>query len=132
MRRGRAPARRRRNAPRGHRIPPLPEIIRAHRTDARTGARIRTGNRKIPATIRPQTRRNRPRGRRDKPTPPDDETARRSHHRRTRIRHTAYGCNARARTHPLRRDNRRNNPNRYVFAYVLPRRNLGVNRNQTT
>ena len=47
-------------------------------------------------------------------------------HRRTRIRNPPHGRNARTRTHPARRNSRRRDPNRHVYAHVLPRRNHGV------
>lgn len=37
-----------------------------------------------------------------------------------------HGRDARTRTHPARRNSRRRDPNRHVYAHVLPRRNHGV------
>ena len=55
MRRGRAPARRRRNAPRGHRIPPLPQVVRRDRATARTGRCLRRNTGPIPRSLRKLT-----------------------------------------------------------------------------
>ena len=53
MRRGRAPARRRRNAPRGHRIPPLPQVVRRGDAFAETLARFPDlYDRKLTALVR--------------------------------------------------------------------------------
>lgn len=67
MRRGRAPARRRRNAPRGHRIPPLPQVVRRDRATARTGRCLRRNTGPIPRSLRPKTHGARPRRRADEP-----------------------------------------------------------------
>lgn len=68
MRRGRAPARRRRNAPRGHRIPPLPQVVRRDRAPARTGRCLRRNTGPIPRSLRPKTHGARPRRRADEPS----------------------------------------------------------------
>ena len=128
MRRGRAPARRRWDAPRGHRILPLPQVVRRDRATARTGRRFRRRPRAVPRALRPEADRARPRRRADQPSARDAPQAGRNPHRRARIRHTALGCDARTRTHPLRRDTRRSDPHRNVYAHVLPRRNLGITR----
>ena len=126
MRRGRASARRRRNAPRGHRIPPLPQVVRRDRATARTGRCLRQSTGPIPRSLRPETHGARPRRRADEPSARDAEAAGRDLHRRARIRNPAHGRDARTRTYPARRNSRRRDPDRHVYAHVLPRRNHGV------